>query len=422
MAVNYPGSLDSFTNPSATDEMDDAGFEHDVLHSDAFDAIEALEAKLGIGASDPSTKPYFSVLQTRDDGSGGYETVWEPVVFPDGSAASPSIRFANDADLGLYRIGTNNIGVSVGGTNIIQFRALSDGSFPTVALADDGSAANPVLTFDGDEDTGLYRGNADNINFAVGGSALFRMDPGGIRSYLNGTAALPAYSFDAQPDTGIFLSEPFGFGSLNFAADGQEIISVREQDVIVNRNISFPNGGATDNIVYGMTARAEDGTVGTPSISFQQDQDLGLYRSATDIMSVTAGGNEVARFLSGGLEMPSDTLITLAGDTGWTDVTFENGWANFDSSWMSGQYKKTADGFVHLRGMISSGTAGATAFTLPSGYRPLERTMVIAQANSGSCRVDIISDGTVRPRVVDGPGDPNTWVTLEGISFSVQPD
>jgi hypothetical protein len=55
MTSSYPASLDSFTNPSATDEMDDPGVEHDVQHSDANDAIEALQAKVGVGASTPTT-------------------------------------------------------------------------------------------------------------------------------------------------------------------------------------------------------------------------------------------------------------------------------------------------------------------------------------------------------------------------------
>lgn len=47
--MNYPTSLDSFANPGAADTMLAVG--HAEQHSNANDAIEALEAKLGIGAS-----------------------------------------------------------------------------------------------------------------------------------------------------------------------------------------------------------------------------------------------------------------------------------------------------------------------------------------------------------------------------------
>lgn len=50
-AISFPTSLDSFTNPSGTDSV--ATVSHSGQHSNANDAIEALEAKVGIGASTP---------------------------------------------------------------------------------------------------------------------------------------------------------------------------------------------------------------------------------------------------------------------------------------------------------------------------------------------------------------------------------
>lgn len=47
MATSYPGSLDSWSNPTSTTTMDDASFQHDVLHSNHNDAIEAIEGELG---------------------------------------------------------------------------------------------------------------------------------------------------------------------------------------------------------------------------------------------------------------------------------------------------------------------------------------------------------------------------------------
>lgn len=50
--ATYPTSLDVFTNPDATDPLDDPS--HSAQHSDANDAIEELEVKLGVGASTPA--------------------------------------------------------------------------------------------------------------------------------------------------------------------------------------------------------------------------------------------------------------------------------------------------------------------------------------------------------------------------------
>ena len=49
MSVLYPTALDALVNPGSTDNT--AAVDHAQQHSDANDAIEALEAKLGIGSS-----------------------------------------------------------------------------------------------------------------------------------------------------------------------------------------------------------------------------------------------------------------------------------------------------------------------------------------------------------------------------------
>ena len=51
--MNYPTSLDSFTNPSTNDFLNSPN--HVSQHSDINDAVEALEAKLGIFASTPTS-------------------------------------------------------------------------------------------------------------------------------------------------------------------------------------------------------------------------------------------------------------------------------------------------------------------------------------------------------------------------------
>lgn len=51
MTTSYPTALDTLANPSATTLEDASGYEHDVQHATANDAIEALEAKVGITGS-----------------------------------------------------------------------------------------------------------------------------------------------------------------------------------------------------------------------------------------------------------------------------------------------------------------------------------------------------------------------------------
>ena len=47
MATNYPSSLDSFTNPAATDTLDSATVPHAAQHDNINDAVTAIETALG---------------------------------------------------------------------------------------------------------------------------------------------------------------------------------------------------------------------------------------------------------------------------------------------------------------------------------------------------------------------------------------
>ena len=51
MATNFPSGLDSFTNPTATDAMDSATVPHADQHANVNDAVEALQAKVGVDGS-----------------------------------------------------------------------------------------------------------------------------------------------------------------------------------------------------------------------------------------------------------------------------------------------------------------------------------------------------------------------------------
>jgi len=65
MASNFPTSLDNFTNPTSTDTLDSPP--HDVQHSDANDAIESLQAKVGIDSSAVTTSHDYKISALETD-------------------------------------------------------------------------------------------------------------------------------------------------------------------------------------------------------------------------------------------------------------------------------------------------------------------------------------------------------------------
>ena len=86
MTTNFPSSLDSFTNPSATDAMDSVTVPHADQHADLNDAMEAVQAKLGVGA-----------------GTSGEWTSYTPT-FTNMTASSTSFEYAVVNELVFVRV------------------------------------------------------------------------------------------------------------------------------------------------------------------------------------------------------------------------------------------------------------------------------------------------------------------------------
>jgi len=77
VATQYPTTLDTSVqqpSPLATTEMDDAGFLHDEVHTNASGAIIALETKLGVGATTAATASTNDVLVKQADGDTEWAT------------------------------------------------------------------------------------------------------------------------------------------------------------------------------------------------------------------------------------------------------------------------------------------------------------------------------------------------------------
>lgn len=90
----------------------------------------------------------------------------------------------------------------------------------------------------------------------------------------------------------------------------------------------------------------------------------------------------------------------------WNTPTLQNGWVWYGAPFASPAYKKDPQGFVHIKGLVRSGT-GSTIFTLPPGYRPAEVLHIASQANLALAlvRIDNVSGN------VDATGS-NVWFSL----------
>lgn len=103
MAINFPTSLDALTNPTSTDLMENAvaALDHDVQHSNANDAIEALEAKVGINSSAVTTSHDYklsAVTSTAKALTSGTSTQSVTGL----TLVSPTLTLTSDATGDMY--------------------------------------------------------------------------------------------------------------------------------------------------------------------------------------------------------------------------------------------------------------------------------------------------------------------------------
>lgn len=92
-----------------------------------------------------------------------------------GTAATPVIRWASDADTGMWRPFANAIGFAAGGIDqgYIDGTAWVPAKPIRLSSGGHGSAAAPAYSFALDNDTGMYRDAADALGFSTGGTQRF---------------------------------------------------------------------------------------------------------------------------------------------------------------------------------------------------------------------------------------------------------
>lgn len=102
MAITYPTSLDTFSNPTSTDLLENAsaGLDHDVQHSNANDAIEALEAKVGADGSAVTTSHDYKLSGVTGTDKAVSKTGTETLT--NKTLTSPVINVTSDATGDIY--------------------------------------------------------------------------------------------------------------------------------------------------------------------------------------------------------------------------------------------------------------------------------------------------------------------------------
>lgn len=212
MASSYPGSLDSFTNPTSTDAMDaSAALYHDTQHANVNDAVEAIQAELGTDPAGafPAVKhaipghsywlaygghSYGSITSGLRYATGLYPTTntsltsqrlyVSRIVVPEAFSCtklfycqSVVTATVTGAYIGIYdssgtKLQEADIASVVTSTGIksvtITSQSLTAGSAYYLAFLVNASTAGSVTTLPNLESTVFYAGVGDSSNIAAG--------------------------------------------------------------------------------------------------------------------------------------------------------------------------------------------------------------------------------------------------------------
>lgn len=146
-------------------------------------------------------------VQQVDVTAASLECIAGQILAPAGTVASPGFAFGVDANLGLYRIGVDTLGVSVGNLEAIRFNNAAGVAYAQMA---NGNVTNPGYSFNGDNNTGWFLNAVGDMRATISGTtrlvstaAIFQVNSTQIFAP-DGAVGTPGYSFANDPDTGFY--------------------------------------------------------------------------------------------------------------------------------------------------------------------------------------------------------------------------
>lgn len=218
MAINFPTSIDTLTNPQSTDTLDSPS--HSSQHSDLNDAVEALEAKVGVDSSAVATSLDYKVTNASSSNPGHKHTLANGAT--DVSATADEI---NQLD-----------GVEVGGTasgDVVTIDGNQDLTDKSITFVDSTISTNVKCR--------VYLGTAqENITDATNTKVLLDTENFDVGSDFD-----TSNNRFVAPVTGYYLiCGSLGFGNVVADEGYQALVYVDETEVAY----SLLSTGSSDNI------------------------------------------------------------------------------------------------------------------------------------------------------------------------------
>lgn len=260
MATNYPGSLDSSTQQptiAASDEMDDSGKEHDVVHTNHSGAIIALETKLGTGDSNAVAD---AVLMGTGSGTSGWDT-------------SPTFK-------GAVTVGVDDTGHDV------KFFGATSGSYMLWDESADALIVNAGPIF---ATSKMQTGQSSYTQEPWSNSTIALGDYGSIgtqgsyRTYMS-------WNYERGTDSGYHHLDINSYPQAGHVAIGNSGIIFGYDDDFETTHTSNP---VTRVTITSAGLGVQDGSAAAPSYHFSGDTDSGFYKYGANSIGMSVGGNDI---------------------------------------------------------------------------------------------------------------------------------
>jgi hypothetical protein len=145
MATNYPGALDTLTNPIGTDALNSATVPHAQQHANANDAIEAIQAELGVNPKGSSATVVARLDGTANLGAANAFTVGGHTITAQSAAIIP-LRINGAASQSGNLLELRNSG----GTLLASFTSVGTLLMPAASLRIGTSIANTSFAVNND--------------------------------------------------------------------------------------------------------------------------------------------------------------------------------------------------------------------------------------------------------------------------------
>jgi len=208
----------------------------------------------------------------------------------DGTVTRPAYSFIGDTNSGMYRISNNFIGISTNGVRRMSIGTASISIQPTLEIDDQGSSAQIRLRRD-DNNVGV------NINVTdLSGITGF----GGSRDFL--------------------LNNLSGESRIHLTTNGSQGTTIRSSgstnqtrlSIVGSNGSNFSEACRIETSESGSTSSGQilvrsNGSASTPTVSFINDTNTGMYRITTNQIGFATNG--VQRVNIGNLEMRLELLL-----------------------------------------------------------------------------------------------------------------